>query len=155
MATSTLVQDLSSSSVEVSARRKVETYYVGAAVTAGQWVCFDQTKTGVERARYVKPADAGAAATIQVVGCALTGGAAGERIEVVINGYFEGASTFHSGGAGITVRAGMGLTIGATAGNARRYYTAAADNVTVQQIGYALENAAADKCDVIVTCGSI
>ena len=69
MATSTLIQDLSSTSVACSARRKVETYWASAAITAGQWVTFDQTKTGVERSKYVKPADAGAAAgaTVKVV----------------------------------------------------------------------------------------
>tara|TARA_R110002050_G_scaffold34300_3_gene86655 strand:+ start:4626 stop:5108 length:483 start_codon:yes stop_codon:yes gene_type:complete len=157
MATSTLIQDLSSTSVACSARRKVETYWASAAITAGQWVTFDQTKTGVERSKYVKPADAGAAATTIAVGVAITAvtaaeATAGAVVEVVVAGYVENASANTAGGATVKVVAGTQMTIGTTAGMAVLLHEIAGAHTQGQAVGYALEDSVGATVDCIVTC---
>ena len=140
MSTSTLIQDLSSTSVGCSARRKVETYWASAAILVGQWVTLDQTKTGVERSKYVTVATS----------------AAGAVVEVVVAGYVEDAYANSAGAATVKVVAGAQMTMGA--GTAVLLHEVAGVHTQGQAIGYALEVAGATttaRVDCIVTCSPI
>jgi hypothetical protein len=161
MSTSTLIQDLSSTSVGCSARRKVETYWASAAILVGQWVTLDQTKTGVERSKYVTVATSAAAATTMAVGVAITAvtaaeATAGAVVEVVVAGYVEDAYANSAGAATVKVVAGAQMTMGA--GTAVLLHEVAGVHTQGQAIGYALEVAgatAAGRVDCIVTCSPI
>ena len=152
MASSTLVNDLTSSSISVSSRRVVETFKVkvGVTVAAGQWVALDVAAAGVEASRTVLIATASVASNIPV-GVALTGGvgvASGSvTIEVIIAGY--AAAAYCNTG----VAAGAPIMSGGT-GKAVAYLGTTLTS-TVQPCGYTLKLAADDVADVIVTCSPI
>lgn len=151
MATNTLIQKLPATgetftTLEGSNRRQVETFLASAAITAGDWVMFDTGKTGPERVIYVKQALKVALGNPAVVGVALeAAAAAGDRIKVVVSGYAEGANV----ASAVTI--GQPVTVtdtGAAGVNGRAMLAAAAD--ISNACGVALENAAANKCDVWV-----
>lgn len=153
MASSTLVNDLSSSSVGCSSKRIVETYKVkvGVTVAAGQWVALDVAALGVEASRTVLIATGSVGKNIPV-GVALTGtgGAAaiaGDTIEVIIAGYAAAASCTNGVAAGAPIMSGG-------AGKAVAYDGTTLSN-TVQPCGYTLKLSAAHVADVIVTCSPI
>lgn len=164
MATSTLIQKLDGTALvpsssppgsysvvatpDVSNRRQVETFLAGATVALGDWVAWDTTKTGAERALFVVPAAVVATGNPLVVGVVLSSAestgalVAGSKINVVISGYCEGAKVDNAVAA-----AGVALVVdntGAGIANA----LAAAD--TASACGVSLEAAAAGRCDVIV-----
>jgi hypothetical protein len=128
MATSSLIQyldgtDSAGTSVGLgpSNRRIEEIFIASATITAGQWVALDLTTTlsDGDKSLKVAPADgnggAGAGVTSLnsvVVGVAVTGAAAGARVEVVTRGMVEASVT--ESGAGINV--GDALQISNTAG---------------------------------------
>ncbi len=164
MATSTLIQKLDGTALvpsssppgsysvvatpDVSNRRQVETFLAGATVTLGDWVAWDTTKTGAERALFVVPAATFANGNPLVVGVVLSSAestgalTAGSKINVVISGYCENAKVDNAVAA-----AGVALVVDATgAGIANAL--AAAD--TSPACGVSLEAAAAGRCDVIV-----
>lgn len=97
----------------VSNRREVETFLAGAAITAGDWLMFDTSKTGEDRVLYVIEATAVALGNSLTVGVALdTVTAAGAKVRVVTAGYAETANV---DGA---VVAGDPLVVDTTAGRA-------------------------------------
>tara|TARA_R110000737_G_scaffold347182_1_gene378207 strand:- start:17 stop:475 length:459 start_codon:yes stop_codon:yes gene_type:complete len=152
MASSTLVNDLSSSSVGCSSKRIVETYKVkdGVTVLAGQWVALDVAAAGVEASRTVLIATQSVASNIPV-GVALTGGvgvASGSvTIEVIIAGYAAAAYCNTGVAAGAPIMSGA-------AGKPVAYLGTGLTS-TVQPCGYTLKLAAANLADVIVTCSPI
>lgn len=127
-----------------SNRREVETFFAGAALTAGNWVMFDTSKTDQDRCLYVINA-AGSANTgcPLVVGVALdTATAAGQKVRVVTAGYVEGAAVADA------VTAGQALFVdNAAAGRAVAY----AATALCGHCGVALEDGAtANTADVWV-----
>ena len=101
MATSTLVQFLgdgittpTGAGADTSNRRQVETFISAGALTKGDWVELDASKTGADRALYVKEcvgvATKGNAAAIGVTLDAAAG--AGEQVRIVIAGYVAEAA---------------------------------------------------------------
>jgi hypothetical protein len=165
MATSTLIQKLDGTALvpsssppgsysvvatpDVSNRRQVETFLAGATVALGDWVAWDTSKTGAERALFVVPAATFANGNPLVVGVVLSSAestgalTAGSKINVVISGYCENAKV---DAAGVTA-SGIALVVdntGAGIANA----LAATDLASA--CGVSLEAAAAGRCDVIV-----
>ena len=110
MATNTLVQYLETSqvtglgvSVPVGAgamnRSQTETFLAGGAITEGDWLALDTSKTGADKALYV--VEASGVATVgqaNVIGVALASVAAEEKVLVCVAGYCAKASV-----AGATV----------------------------------------------------
>ena len=142
MATSTLIQSLDtkdSAGVAVgstpSNRRQLETFIAGAAISAGDWVSFDLTKSGAIRVVTVIKTTA-AAGQANVVGVALRSAASGDKVDVVIEGYVEGAAVVSG------VLKGESLTTsGITAGRTLKYN--AATHTNTAPCGVCLEDAAA------------
>jgi len=144
MATSTLIQYLAEGQAgDTSHRRQVETFLANGAITKGDWVQVDTTKTGADRMLFVIEAAAGTATgNGLVVGVALTTVAAGQRVDVVVQGYAEGASVANAvGGAGVP------LVVDNTAAG-QAVAIAAAD--LAPPCGISLEAAAGNLCDVLV-----
>ena len=144
MATSTLIQSLiPGAAANQSARSKRQTFLAGGTIAAGQFVSLDSSKTGADRALYVKVVDtSGGAIAIGVptVGVALAAAAAGDQVVVTVAGYAENASV------GTATTIDLALTIdGTTSGRAS---IAAATNVNICAI--ALENATSNTADVWV-----
>jgi len=93
MATSTLIQFLAAGEGgDTSNRRQIETFYANGAITKGDWVMLDTSKTGADRALFVIEATAVANGNALVIGVATEAAAAGGQVRVVISGYAEGAS---------------------------------------------------------------
>ena len=104
MATNTLVQYLETSqvtglgvSVPVGAgamnRSQTETFLAGGAITEGDWLALDTSKTGADKALYV--VEASGVATVgqaNVIGVALASVAAEEKVLVCVAGYCAKAS---------------------------------------------------------------
>jgi hypothetical protein len=68
-------------------RSQTETFLAGAAITLGQWVAFDATKTGADRVLYVIPAANVALGNALTVGVARAAQATvGGKVDVVIAG---------------------------------------------------------------------
>lgn len=126
----------------VANRREVASFYASAAITAGDFVMFDTSKTGSERMNYVLQADTVALGNPLVCGVALDAAtAAGQIVRVVIAGYVEGANVADA------VAKGEPITVGTTAGQGRK--SAAADLTNAHAI--ALEDAdASNDCDIWV-----
>lgn len=96
----------------VSSRSTVETFIAGAAVTAGEFVMLDTTKTTTDRALYVKQCAAVALGNSLVIGVALETAASGAFVKVCVGGYCASANV---DGA---VVAGDPLVVDTTAGRA-------------------------------------
>ncbi len=143
MATSTLIQFLSEGAAgDTMHRRQTETFIANGAITKGDWLQVDTTKTGADRVLFVVQAGGNATGNGLVVGVALATVGAGESIEVVVQGYVEGANVANAvGGAAVP------LVVDATAAG-RAVAIAAAD--LAPPCGISLEAAAGDACDVMV-----
>jgi hypothetical protein len=125
MASSTLLQKLDpavdplvtgtvGSTATTINRAQSEIFLAGSAITAGQWVAFDVTRTGSDRVLFVVPA------AITALGNALTCGVAraaqatvGGKVEVVISGLAPVAAVNAAVAA-----AGVPLAVVAVAGEA-------------------------------------
>ena len=93
MATSTLVQFLASGEAgDTSHRRQVETYLASGAITQGDIVAFDDSKTGADRILYVEQAGIVATGNGLAAGVALETVAADEQVRVIVAGYAEDVS---------------------------------------------------------------
>jgi hypothetical protein len=149
MATSSLIQflgdtvtDPSGIGGDTSHRRQTETFIAGGAITAGDWVALDTSKTAADRMLYVTEAAAVADGNGLVIGVATATVAAGAQIRVVISGYAEGASVANAvGGAGVPL-----VVDNTAAGQAVAY--AATD--LAPPCGVSLEAAAGNLADVWV-----
>lgn len=94
MATSSLIQFLEAGEAgDTSNRSTSETYLAGGAITLGDWVAFDTSQSGADRALYV--IEAAGVATVgnsAAFGVAKATVAAGDWVEVYIGGYCPVAS---------------------------------------------------------------
>ncbi len=107
MATSTLVQFLgdgitspTGAGADTSNRRQIETFISSGAIAKGDWVELDASKTGADRALYVKECvGVGTKGNAAAFGVALAAvAAAGEQVRIVVAGYVDEAQV-----AGTTV----------------------------------------------------
>lgn len=129
-----------SAGVTSQSRADYMSFLSGGAITAGDWVALDLTKTGSDRALYVITAAAVTDGNSRVIGvCPAGATAAGQRVNVCIAGYCEGARVTTG------VAAGVPLTVDTTAGRAD--LAVAADT---HWCGVTLEIAASNLCDVVV-----
>ena len=110
MATNTLLQKLDGEAdgfgSTTTNRQQVEVFLAASAITAGQWVSFDVTKTGADKVLYVRVIDtSGGAVAIGVptVGVALDTVAIGDRVRVVVGGYVASASVATGSTAGLAL----------------------------------------------------
>ena len=143
MATSTLIQLLEAGELgDTSNRRQVETFLANGAITKGDWVQVDTTKTGADRVLFVVEAGGNATGNGLVVGVALSTVASGAQVRVVVQGYVEGASVANAVGA-----AAVPLVVDATAAG-QAVPIAAAD--LAPPCGISLEAASGNFCDVMV-----
>lgn len=122
MATSTLVQFLEAGEpASVMNRRQVETFLTTTTIAKNDWVAFDVTQTGADKALHVIPTPA-TAGRGNVVGVALQAavGTASipAQVEVVVGGYVASAKV----AAGTAAQASL-TTSGAAAGTALTYAT--------------------------------
>ena len=150
MATSTLLQYLDQSSsdgdygITASNRRQIETYIAGGTIAANDLVAFNFDTAGGESdgeiALTVVKADSGSTNSIAVVGFALGGASAGDKVDISVAGIHESANV-----AGAVVK-GDRLSISATAGQADTYV----NSDTVPIIGYALEDDSTNVASVMV-----
>jgi hypothetical protein len=146
MATSTIIQFLGNEAAGGTAstmnRSQVETFIAGGSITAGDFVILDTSQTGSDRALYViqSPATAGNAL---VVGVAKTGATTGQKVDVVVAGYYATANVVTGVNAGEAI-----TTSGATAGRCLKYLTGTHTNT--DPIGVVLANAASNVAPVII-----
>ena len=118
MATSTLIQFLgdgitspTSAGADTMNRRQVETFISGGAIAAGDVVMLDTSKTGADRALYIKQCANVGTGNPLAVGVALdAAAAAGEQVRVVVSGYVEGVDCQNG-----TILIGAALSAGKTA----------------------------------------
>jgi hypothetical protein len=97
---------------ETMNRRQIETFIANGAITAGDVVAHDATKTGADRALYVIQAANVATGNGLACGVAITSAAgAGDKVDVVIAGYVEGVNCT----AGTIGAANIPLSAGKTA----------------------------------------
>ena len=127
-----------------SHRRQVETFIAGGAITAGDCVVFDVSKTDAARVLTVIQSTAVAGQSL-VVGFALTGAAAaGDLVQVVVEGYMENANVV----SGVATSVSL-TTSGATAGRALAYLSGT--HTTTAPFAVTLEAASAgNQADVWV-----
>lgn len=112
MATSTLIQFLAEGQAgDTSNRRQTEDFIASGAITKGDWVAFDVSKTAADKALYVVQSPAAAGSAL-VVGIADNTAAANDRIRVVIAGYVQAANVATG------TAAGAALQLTGTAGRA-------------------------------------
>ena len=148
MATSTTLQyldhqnkDGESYGITASNRRQVESYIAGGTIAANDLVAFDFSKsTDAEIALTVVKADSASANSIAVVGFALGGASAGDKVDITVAGIHESANV-----AGAVVK-GDRLSISAVAGQADTYVNS--DSVPI--IGYAVEDDTGNVAGVMV-----
>jgi hypothetical protein len=145
MARSNLIQYLEPGAEAESSNRQVtETYLAGGAIAVGDWVAFDSSQTGADRALYV--IEAAGVATVgnsAAFGVAKTAAAAaGDEVEVVIAGYCAVASVAAATVAGSPLIGPIG-----TAGEAA---IEVPGTTTGQLCGTALEADTANLAAVIV-----
>jgi hypothetical protein len=132
MASSTLLQKLDpavdplvtgtvGSTASTINRAQSEIFLANAAITAGQWVSFDTSKTGSDRTLFVIPAAITALGNALTVGVAKTAQATvGGKVEVIISGYADKANvnaTVAAAGVPLAVVAVAGETAGNVAAN--------------------------------------
>lgn len=153
MATSTNIQYLVNTAKDefgatvsiktASDRRQIESFIAGGAITAGDWVVFDTTATDAGRVLTVVQAPATAGQSLVVGVCIKGATAAGDVVDVVVEGYVEGANVVTGVGSGLSL-----TTSGVTAGRAIAYATGT--HTTTAPCGVTLEASAANTCDVWV-----
>lgn len=145
MATSTLIQFLASGEAgATSNRRQVESFIAGGNIGAGDWVQFDTGATGADRVlKVIQGTAAFATGNPLICGVAIAPAATGQRVDVVVAGYAEGANV-----AAAVNAAGIALVVDNTAAG-RAVAIAAAD--TAPACGVSLEAASVgNACDVWV-----
>lgn len=148
MATSRNIQYIGSdgsgviSDGDLSSRRQVETFIAGAAITAGEWVVLDTSKTADLQCIYVIKAPA-SSVSAAVMGVALADAASGARVQVVVRGY--ALATVNT-----SVAQGNALFCGGTAAGTAEAYSQA--TATVAPCGIALDDDTAGVAPVYV-CG--
>lgn len=155
MATATSIQYLASTAKDefgasvsiktASDRRQIETFLAGAAITSGDWVQFDTTATDAARVLTVIQASAlFPTGNPLVCGVAITSAtAAGDKVDVVVSGYVEGANV-----AAAVAAAGTAIVVDNTSAG-RAVALGAAD--VAPACGVTLEAAGAgNTCDVWV-----
>lgn len=82
-------------------RQEVVNFIAGSAITAGQWVAFDTSKTTTNIVNYVIPCGQVTTGNPRTIGVALTAQAtAGGIVAVVVAGYFPTASVLNGTTAG-------------------------------------------------------
>ena len=147
MATNTILQSLNDSTAfggvsttGTSNRTQVETFLAGGAISVGDWVAVDTTKTGADKTLFVIEAGTSANGNATVVGVALETVAAAAQVRVVISGYAASANTNGSPGAG------QPLVVQTVAGAA----DAAGAGITAPPCGVALSASVANKAEVLV-----
>ena len=149
MATNDLIQKLfgadesgvGEDSVLVSNRRQVETFVAAEAISDGDIVCLDISKTkDGEKMLYVKKGKTDAAATAVCIGVADQSVASGEDVRVVVKGFKANAN--------ITTGVGQGERFigGSTAGRG----ILLANSSTIPALGYVVSTAADNTAPVIV-----
>ena len=127
--------------ITASNRRQIETYIAGGTIAANDLVAFDFSKTtDAEVALTVVKADSTSTDSIAVVGFALAGASAGEKVDITVAGIHESANV-----AGAVVK-GDRLSISAVAGQADTYVNS--DSVPI--IGYAVEDDTGNVAGVMV-----
>ena len=97
MATSTLVQLLANEAeggtAATSHRTQSETFIANGAITLGDWVAFDTSKTGSDRALYViRAAGVATVGSQACIGVALATAGIGDQIRVCTAGYVDSAN---------------------------------------------------------------
>lgn len=144
MATSTLVQFLAPGEKAPSPNRnQVETFIASSAITAGDFVSFDTSRTGADKVLYVGVIDTSGGAValgVPTVGVALRSVSAGQDVDVVVSGYV-GVANVATG-----VAAGVAIALDTTTSG--RATTADAANVNIA--GICLSLAASNKAEVWV-----
>jgi hypothetical protein len=155
MATSTLIQKLDSTALEssktvpgsystvatpdVSNRRQVETFIASGDITKAQLLSFDLSKADDLKTLFVVPADLSGAATLGVVGVALTSAVDQGKVECLLCGV-----TYVNADAGIA--AGDALSVSATgAGTTAGFVMKRAAGDLYTCVGVALEATGATK----------
>jgi len=111
MATNTLLQKLDGEAdgfgSTTTNRQQVEVFLAASAITAGQWVSFDVTKTGADKVLYVGVIDTSGGAIalgVPVIGVALeAAAAAGAQVRVVVAGYVKEANVATGTAAGVAL----------------------------------------------------
>jgi len=144
MATSTIVQFLGNEAAGGTSstmnRAQIETFIAGGSITAGDFVILDTSQTGSDRDLYViqSPATAG---NPLCIGVAKTGATVGQKVDVVVAGYYATANVVTGVLKGEAV-----VTSGATAGRALKYATGTHTNTDA--IAVALADAASNVAPV-------
>jgi hypothetical protein len=100
----------------VSNRRQVETFIASGAITAGQIVGFDTSKTGAARVQSVTPVAVIANGNGLACGVALADASVGDRVDVVVAGYVDKVNCHGAVVLGNLLTAGTGGTVGAADG---------------------------------------
>lgn len=143
MATSTLIQRLEAGETGVSNRSQTETFLASSAITAGDFVSLDVSKTGADKALYVGVVDTSGGAIalgVPTVGVALQSVAIGEKVEVCVAGYCAKANV--ATGTAASVALALDTT---TSGRA-----VAADAANVNIAAVCLTLAASNSAEVMV-----
>jgi hypothetical protein len=155
MATSTLIQRLDSTALttsttvpggydvvatpNVSNRRQVETFIASVDISKAKLLSFDLTKSDDQKTLFVVPADLSGAATLGVVGVAISDAKAGEKVECLLCGV-----TYVAADAGIAD--GDALSVSATgAGTTAGFVAKRAAGDLYTCVGVALEATGATK----------
>lgn len=149
MATSTLLQKLYAAdesgvgedSVLVSNRRQVETFFASEAISDGDLVCLDISKTSDgDKMSYIKKLKTDAGATAVAIGIADEAIASGDSGRVVIKGFKADANIATGAAVGErfvgTSTAGRGDVL--------------ANTSTIPALGYVVTTASGNQADVIV-----
>jgi len=152
MATSTLIQKLFASdesgvgedSIKVSNRQELETFFSSEAITDGDLVCLDISKTSDgDKMSYVKKLKTDVGDTAVAIGIAdqtITSDNIGDQIRVVIKGFKAGAN--------IATGAAVGERFVGTATAGRG--DVLVNSSTLPALGYVVTTASANAADVIV-----
>ena len=118
-----------------SHRRQIETFIAGGAITIGDCVIFDVSATDAARVLTVIQSPATAGQSL-VVGIAISTGVSGSPVDVVVEGYVEGAAVV----SGVATSVSL-TTSGVTAGRALAY--ASGTHTTTAPFAVTLEAASA------------
>jgi len=148
MATNTLLQYLQADDgsgvalgVTPSNRRQVERFIASSAISAGDIVALDISKTADgDKSLFVVKADTSAGATTLTIGVALEDAATNEDLNVVIRGFVKDANVATGGAIGDRI---IGSS---TAGRATQYAASSSQAI----LGYQLAAASGNKADVFV-----
>lgn len=145
MATSTLIQLLEPGQAgDISNRSQRETFLASSAISSGDWVSFDVTKTGADKVLYVGVIDTSGGAIalgVPVIGVATQNAAIGDQVEVVVGGYV--------GKANIATGTAAGIAVALDTTTSGRAVAADAANVNIAGISLAVAASNSAPCMVI------